>query len=309
MSENKKISQKKIFRYMKTDKDFFKNLNRIKNKKQKKIVDVPRPFVKWAGGKRQIINRMDRFFPEEFDTYIEPFLGGGAIFFYLLPSKAILIDINPELINTYQVIQEDVVKLSESLKKHENEKEYYYKLRNIDRNLEEFNKWSKIEKASRTIYLNRCCYNGLYRVNSKGQYNVPFGKYKNPNFCDEKNLWAVHEALKNVKIIQGGFERVLEFAEKGDFIYFDPPYHPLSETSNFTSYTKFDFGKESQIRLFEVFKELDKKGCKLLLSNSYNEFIIKLYKDYKIVTINAKRAINSDASKRGKIKEVLVMNS
>lgn len=194
------------------------------------------------------------------------------------------------------------------MKKHKNEKNYFYQIRNLDRNPEEFIKLSDVERASRTIFLNRCCYNGLYRVNSSGEFNVPFGKYKNPNFCDENNLLAVNKVLKNVEIYKDSFERCLDFAEEGDFIYFDPPYYPLSNTANFTAYTKDSFGKESQIKLFNLFKQLDKIGCKLMLSNSYDDFILNLYKDYKIITLHAKRAINSDAEKRGKIKEVLVLN-
>ena len=309
MKESKRNLQKSLMNYLPAGSDYFKKINRIKNLKEKKIVDIPRPFLKWAGGKRQILSQMDHYFPNEFNRYIEPFLGGGAVFFYLLPSEAILIDINPELINTYKIIQEEVVALISSLKKHENQKKYYYKMRNIDRNPNEFSKWPDVEKASRTIFLNRCCYNGLYRVNSKGEFNVPFGKYKNPKFCDEENLLAVNKALKNVKLVHSGFERCLDFAEEGDFIYFDPPYHPLSETSSFTSYTKYDFGREEQIKLSEVFRILDQRGCYLMLSNSYNKFILDLYEDYKIITLKAKRAINSDASKRGEIREVLILNA
>ncbi|GAH67740.1 unnamed protein product, partial [marine sediment metagenome] len=245
---------------------------------------------------------------KKFNKYIEPFVGGGAVFFYLLPEKAILIDINQELINTYKVIKNNVSELIRSLKKHKNEREYYYKIRSIDRNLEEFKKWPDIEKASRTIYMNRCCYNGLYRVNSKGQFNVPFGRYKNPKFCDEENLITVHKALKNANLINDSFEICLNFVEKGDFVYFDPPYVPISESANFTSYTKDNFGKEDQIKLFNIFKVLDERGCKVMVSNSFNEFILNLYKDYKIKILQAKRAINSDASKRGKIDEVLIVN-
>ncbi|MFW9879651.1 MAG: DNA adenine methylase, partial [Candidatus Thorarchaeota archaeon] len=213
-----------------------------------------------------------------------------------------------ELINCYNVIKNNVRELIEILKTHKNEKKYYYEIRALDRNKEKFNKLSNVEKASRMIYLNRCCYNGLYRVNSKGQFNVPFGKYKNPNFCDEKNLFAVSEALKNVKIIHGSFEICLEHAQKDDFVYFDPPYHPISKTSSFTSYTKENFGKESQQKLFEVFKKLDKQGCKLMLSNSYNEYIQNLYKNYKIITLDARRAINCNAEKRGNISVLLILN-
>ncbi|MHA1232725.1 MAG: DNA adenine methylase [Candidatus Helarchaeota archaeon] len=272
------------------------------------MIDIPRPFLKWAGGKRQLIPQMSKYFPKKFKKYIEPFVGGGAIFFYLLPRDAILIDINSELINTYKVIKNNVQDLIISLKKHKNEKAYFYKIRNLDRDLKIFKNLSDVERASRTIYLNRCCYNGLYRVNSKGQFNVPFGKYKNPNFCDERNLLAVHKALKNAKIINDSFEKCLDFAERGDFIYLDPPYVPISNSANFTSYTKDNFGKKDQIKLYNVFKILDERGCKVMLSNSYNDFILELYKDYKINILQAKRVINSDATKRGEINEVLIIN-
>ncbi|MHA1379814.1 MAG: DNA adenine methylase [Candidatus Helarchaeota archaeon] len=291
----------------KVNYELYERQRRTINKRAKNIVDVPHPFVKWAGGKRQLINQFNKYFPSKFNKYIEPFVGGGAIFFYLLPENAILIDNNEELINCYQVIQNKVDELIKSLKKHKNEKNYFYKVRNVDRT-EEFRNWSDVERASRTIFLNRCCFNGLYRVNSNGQFNVPFGKYKNPKFCDEKNLKAVNKALKNVEVIKDSFAKCLKFAEKDDFIYFDPPYHPLSDTANFTGYTKGGFGKKAQIQLFDVFKELDERGCKLMLSNSYNDFILNLYKDYKIKTILAKRAINSDATKRGQIKEALILN-
>ena len=270
---------------------------------------VAHPFVKWAGGKRQLIPQIEEHLPQEYNTYIEPFIGGGALFFHLKPKNAVIIDINAELINTYKVIKNNVSELIQSLKKHKNDKDYYYRVRSADREIESFQKWSDVEKASRTIFMNRCCYNGLYRVNSKGFFNVPFGRYKNPKFCNEMNLNAVHETLKNALIIHGSFEVCLDHAEKGDFVYFDPPYHPLSETANFTSYTKDNFEKDSQVKLKEVFKKLDDRGCKVMLSNSYNDFILDLYEDFKIVTLSAKRAINSNASKRGEIKEILVLNN
>ena len=280
--------------------------NILKNSRKNR---VPYPFLKWAGGKRQLLNQMIPLFPKSFSKYIEPFVGGGAVFFHLLPKNAILIDINKDLINCYKVIKEGVSELIESLKKHKNERDYYYSVRIKDRMPEVFSKMSDVEKASRIIFMNKCCYNGLYRVNSKGYFNVPFGSYKQPNFCDEENFKAVHLALKNVRLIHGSFERCLMFAEKDDFIYFDPPYHPLSDTSSFTSYTKESFGKSAQIKLYNVFKELDERGCKLVLSNSYSEYILDLYKDYKIITLKAKRAINSDPTKRGFIKEVVVLNN
>ncbi|MCK4286714.1 MAG: DNA adenine methylase [Candidatus Lokiarchaeota archaeon] len=273
------------------------------------MVENPHPFLKWAGGKRQLLSQIDLYIPKSFNKYIEPFVGGGALFFYLLPKNAILNDINQDLINTYRVIKENVSELITSLKKHKNEEEYFYKIRSVDRNLDEFKTWSDVEKASRIIYLNRCCYNGLYRVNSKGYFNAPFGKYKNPKICNEENLKLVHKVLKDVKLMNTSFELCLNYAKKDDFIYFDPPYVPISESANFTSYTKSSFKKEDQIKLFNVFKELDQKGCKLLLSNSYNEFILKLYKNYQINIVYAKRAINSNPDKRGEIKELLIINN
>jgi len=307
----KTFAQKSLLRFTGKDNQKIKfiDVKRNKNKKAKTIVENPHPFLKWAGGKRQLLSQIDLYIPKSFNKYIEPFVGGGALFFYLLPKNAILNDINQDLINTYRVIKENVSELITSLKKHKNEEEYFYKIRSVDRNLDEFKTWSDVEKASRIIYLNRCCYNGLYRVNSKGYFNAPFGKYKNPKICNEENLKLVHKVLKDVKLMNISFELCLNYAKKDDFIYFDPPYVPISESANFTSYTKSSFKKEDQIKLFNVFKELDQKGCKLLLSNSYNEFILKLYKNYQINIVYAKRAINSNPDKRGEIKEILIINN
>ena len=268
----------------------------------------PHPFLKWAGGKRQLISQMEKFFPKKYNKYIEPFIGGGAVFFHLLPENSIISDSNPDLINCYNVIKEDVEGLIKSLKKHKYEKDYYYEIRALDRDQNKYAELSDIEKASRSIYLNKSGYNGLYRVNSKGLFNVPFGRHKNPKICDEENLRKVSQVLKNVDIYQGSFEICLDFAEKDDFIYLDPPYYPLSDTALFTSYTKDIFDKSSQLKLFEVFKELNERGCYVLLSNSYSEFIIELYEEFKIITLKAKRNINSNSQKRGLINEVLILN-
>ncbi|MFX0020040.1 MAG: DNA adenine methylase [Promethearchaeota archaeon] len=303
--------QKSIIRYFELENqlDLFITSKRNENKKKKAIVGTPHPFLKWAGGKRQLISQLDKFIPPNYNKYIEPFVGGGALFFYLLPTNAILIDNNLELINCYRVIKEEVESLIISLEKHKYKQEYYYKIRAMDRNPQTFKNITDIEKASRTIFLNKAGYNGLYRVNSKGFFNVPFGRHKNPNICDKENLKAVNKVLKpNIKIIHGSFELCLNYAEKDDFIYLDPPYYPLSDTALFTSYTEQDFGQESQIKLYEVFKELDGRGCQILLSNSYCDFILDLYKNYRIITLKAKRAINSISSKRGEINEVLIMN-
>jgi DNA adenine methylase len=302
--------QKEILNYINNDnsQNILLAHKRKENKKNKTIIGVPHPFLKWAGGKRQLLGQIEENLPKKFDKYIEPFVGGGALFFYLLPERAVLIDTNNELVNTYLIIKNRVKDLIKSLKKHKNEKDYYYEVRNIDRNYEEYQKFSNVEKASRTIFLNRCCYNGLYRVNSKGQFNVPFGKYKNPKFCDEENLLAVNRVLQQAEIIAGDFEKCLEFAKLNDFVYFDPPYQPISETANFTSYTKENFSKEDQLKLFKTYQKLDERGCKVMLSNSYNDFIMNLYQQYKIKYVSAKRAINSDANGRGEIRELLIIN-
>ncbi|KKK41142.1 hypothetical protein LCGC14_0811270 [marine sediment metagenome] len=306
MSEKERILFKDI------SQDFSKktkNYTSINLKKNRNLMrENPHPFLKWAGGKRQLISQMLKYFPRNYNKFIEPFIGGGAVFFFMKPKISIIIDINEELINCYKVIKTNVKELIELLRNHKNEKDYYYNIRAIDRDEEKFSKMSNIQKASRMIYLNRCCYNGLYRVNRKGEFNVPFGKYNNPKFCDEGNLLAVSKTLENVSIIHNSFEICLDYAEKGDFIYFDPPYHPISKTSSFTSYTKENFESDSQQKLFNVFKNLDERDCKLMLSNSYNEYIKNLYNEYKIIKLDAKRAINSNATKRGNIKELLILN-
>lgn len=266
------------------------------------------PFVKWAGGKRQLLPELIKRVPK-FKTYCEPFVGGGALLFYLQPSKAIINDFNKDLINTYIAIQNDVEQLIQYLSKYKNDSEYYYKIRELDRT-PLFNNMSNTEKASRLIYLNKTCYNGLFRVNSQGEFNSPFGSYKSPNIVNEPTLRAVHNYLKNAEItfLNGDFENAIKDIKKGTFVYFDPPYDPVSASSNFTGYTNLGFGKQEQIRLKNVCDELNAKGIKFLLSNSATDFILDLYKEYKIEKIPAKRAINSNANLRGNIDEVLIRN-
>ena len=277
----------------------------------------PKPFIKWVGGKRQLLKQfrdLGLYPPEGFNpstnSYFEPFVGGGAVFFDLLPKKAFLSDMNNELVITYNVIKNDVESLIKSLKKHQNTKEYFLKIRAKD-----LSKLSDIEIASRFIYLNRTCFNGLYRVNSQGGFNVPFAGNKNPLICDEINLRKISKALKYVEIKKQDYKEVLKKAKKGDFVYFDPPYYPINKTSSFTSYTKEAFLEREQIELRDTFVELIKRGCFVMLSNSDTPFINRIYSEIKIkgklIRINkvyAGRAINSDASKRGKITEVLVTN-
>ncbi len=267
------------------------------------------PFLKWAGGKRQLLPAIARHIPKTYGTYYEPFLGAGAVLFFLQPKRAVVNDINTELMNTYVVIRDDIENLIADLKKHKNEKEYYYYMRNLDRQAD-FHLLSPTLRASRMIYLNKTCYNGLFRVNRKGFFNVPFGRYKNPQIVNEPVLRAVHHYLNTAEItlLNTDFEEAVASARSGDFVYLDPPYDPVSDTSSFTGYSSDGFNKKEQQRLRDVFVELDRRGCMVLLSNSATDFVKKLYRNYRIVTVSASRNINSVASRRGKIDEVLVMN-
>lgn len=262
----------------------------------------PRPFLKWAGGKGKLIQQYLPYLPTDFKTYYEPFLGGGAVFFHLLPAAAILTDINPELINTYRCVRDQVEEVISLLEKHKlkHNKEYYYEMRSRAGN-------SDVERAARFIYLNKTCFNGLYRENSQGAFNVPIGKYKNPLICNAELLRSVSAALRTAQIEVRPFEAVLNFAKTGtDFVYFDPPYHPLSPTSNFTAYSRLGFTEADQIKLKETFATLAGWGVKVMLSNSDCCLIRELYQDFNIHPISAARAINSKSNKRGKIYEVLV---
>ena len=261
----------------------------------------PRPFLKWAGGKSQLIQQYSRHFPPQYQTYYEPFLGGGAIFFYLLPQRAVLTDINPALVNVYECVRDRVEELIELLQEHERSHnlEHYYQTRSTHTG-------TNLERAARLIYLNKTCFNGLYRENNKGEFNVPMGKYKNPAVCQSELLRSVSRILKNVAIDIKPFDAVLDHATPDDFVYFDPPYHPISSTSNFTAYSRYSFDSTDQERLRDVFAQLAKRGVKVMLSNSDCPFIRNLYQDFNIHTVSASRAINSNAQKRGKITEVLV---
>lgn len=270
-----------------------------------------KPPLKWVGGKRQLLSEINKYIPKEIDTYFEPFLGGGAVFFDLEPDKAEINDYNSELINVYKTIKDDVEKLIEYLRVHEenNSKEYYYTVRAWDRE-EGYSERSNVEKASRIIFMNKTGFNGMYRVNSKNQCNVPYGKYKNPAIVNEDVLRSVSAFLNDidVTILNGDFVEAVSNAKAGDFVYLDPPYVPLNETSAFTSYTNNGFNKEDQIRLRELCDDLDSRGVKFLLSNSNVPFIQEQYENYTIEIVGATRAINSKASGRGKVEEVLIRN-
>lgn len=272
-----------------------------------------KPFVKWAGGKTQLLVKIKKYLPNKFDTYYEPFIGGGALFFNLVPKRAVIADYNGELISAYKCFQDsNMYKLMilELIKHQKNHSEdYYYQVRNADR-IEGFQDLPEFIKAARMIYLNKACFNGLYRVNSKGYFNVPSGKKTVVNAYNKTLFDNLHEYLKNEKItiLQNDFAKVVENAKKGDFVYFDPPYDTLEYQNNFTTYTKDNFGKNEQKRLSDVFKKLDEKGVQVMLSNHNTTFIRELYKKYKINIVKARRSINSKGTGRGSVEEVIITN-
>ncbi len=294
----------------------------IKNSKR-----IAKPFVKWAGGKTQLLDKIDKSIPAILkkvkSIYIEPFVGGGAVLFHILNNypnfeKVVINDINTDLIDTYKTIKSNVYELISILEEWENEfhnlvekKNYFYAKREL------FNSRTsdKTMQSGLFIFLNKTCFNGLYRVNKKNEFNVPIGSYKKPMICDKENLLTVSSLLKKVLILNGDFEETLKEAQKNSFFYFDPPYKPLSETSNFNSYTKYNFNDDEQIRLAKFCDKLDESGYQWILSNSdvkqkdkHNSFFDNLYKNYQISRIFAKRCINSNPLGRSKLKELLITN-
>ena len=278
------------------------------------VLVTPKPFVKWAGGKRQLIPILHQNLPESFGTYYEPFLGGGALLFHILTDKngqkCSISDLNSDLVLAYTTIRDRIDTLITSLKNHEknyqkDSESYYYSIR-------ESNPRSEIEKTSRLIFLNRTCFNGLYRVNSKGKFNVPLGKYSNPNIINEENIRAVSHILQSsrISIKCRDFEAVLRDAKKGDLVYFDPPYQPVSATANFTSYTNKDFTYDDLTRLAELCLKLDSRGCNVLLSNSDSKEETDIFakNPWKITRIEANRSINSNSKKRTGHFELLIKN-
>jgi DNA adenine methylase len=266
-----------------------------------------KPFVKWVGGKTQLLPELTSRIPSNFSRYFEPFMGGGALFFHLQPEYSTLIDINEELTLAYRVVKYQTEELIADLKRHIYEKDYYYQIRNVDRT-DEYKLWSDVNRASRLIYLNKSCFNGLYRVNSKGEFNTPIGRYKNPKIVDEINLRACSQALQQAQIVNASFLEVEEKVNSDDFVYFDPPYAPLNATSNFTGYSQKGFDNQMQLSLRDLCDRLDAKGIRFMVSNSNAPLILDLYQDYKIELVYANRAINSKGNKRGKIPEVIVTN-
>ncbi|MFN0175223.1 MAG: DNA adenine methylase [Saprospiraceae bacterium] len=268
-----------------------------------------KPFVKWAGGKRQLLPKIGKCLPKNYARYYEPFLGGGAVWLALQPKDYVVSDINSEMINVYQVVKSNLEELLDELREYPNQSDFYYKTRELDRS-PEFQNISAVKKAARIIYLNKTCFNGLFRVNSQGFFNVPFGNYPNPDIVNEVSLRAANRFLNEQEgeILSGDFEAILKGAPTNSFVYLDPPYDPVSDSSSFTGYALGGFDRAEQQRLKAVCDDLNKRGCKFLLSNSATDFIKDLYKEYTIEIVEASRSINSVATGRGKVEEVLIRN-
>lgn len=269
------------------------------------------PILKWVGGKRQLLDMIIPLIPEH-NTYYEPFVGGGAVLFSTQPKSAVINDSNKELINVYKAIKDSPKELIEYLKEHEanNCEEYFYRVRAFDRDSDRYEKLNDTQRAARIIYLNKTCYNGLFRVNSLGEFNAPWGRYKNPNIVNETTICAISRYFNssNIKLICGDYREALKGMRKGAFVYFDPPYVPISYSSSFTGYTANGFGEKEQKELKKVCDKLNRRGINFLLSNSSCRFIEELYSDYNIKTVRAKRAVNSNPKKRGEVNEVLIAN-
>lgn len=268
------------------------------------------PVLKWVGGKRQLIDDLTPLLPNKITAYCEPFVGGGALLFSLQPKIAYVNDINNELIRVYEVIKNDVEALIVALQGFKNESEYFYAVRDWDRDKAKYDLLPDVEKAARIIYLNKTCYNGLFRVNNSGEFNSPFGNYRNPNIVNAPTLRAVSSYLNAaaVHLTSVDYAEVLKVLPKDTFVYLDPPYDPVSDTSSFTGYSRGGFSRNDQIILRKCCDELDKKGIKFMLSNSATDFIKQQYSAYHITIVQAKRAINSDGTKRDKVDEVVVRN-
>ena len=271
----------------------------------------PSPVVKWVGGKRQLLKEIGPHLPAGECTYYEPFIGGGAVLFYLKPERAVINDTNSELINLYMVIKEKPEKLIDDLRRHKNDEAYYYRIRALDRRPDIYSRLTDVERASRIIFLNKTCFNGLFRVNKSGQFNSPFGRYKKPNIINEEKILSIHSYFNSsdITIRNTDYEDSLEGVSEGDFVYFDPPYDPVSVSASFTTYTKGGFNRGEQLRLKKVCDRLDSMGVRFLLSNSATDFIRELYSSYPhMLSVFAKRTVNSRADRRGAVSELLIMN-
>jgi len=268
------------------------------------------PVVKWVGGKRQLLPVLTELLPTRITSYCEPFVGGGALLFWKQPKHAIINDINTDLIQMYEVIRDNVEGLIAELETHTNDSDHFYEVRDWDRNKETYALLSNVKKAARIIYLNKTCYNGLFRVNNAGEFNAPFGNYTNPNIVNAPTLRAVSNYFREAEVdfFNRDYADVLAEVPQGAFVYIDPPYDPVSTTSNFTGYARGGFSRDDQIRLRECCDDLHRRGIKFMLSNSSTDFIQEQYAAYTVTTVQAKRAVNSNAAGRGQVDEVVVRN-
>ena len=268
------------------------------------------PVVKWVGGKRQLMDEIISLLPSKVTNYCEPFVGGGAVLFGIQPKKAIVNDINSDLIELYELIKTDVEAIITKLQEFKNERDFFYEVRDWDRDKEKYSLLPAVDRAARFIYLNKTCYNGLYRVNNAGEFNVPFGNYKNPNIVNAPTLRAVSKYFNDnsIQFFSEDYKNILGKLKTNTFVYIDPPYDPVSTTSNFTGYTSGGFDRDEQIQLRKACDILDSKGIKFMLSNSATQFIKEQYSNYDIRIVHAKRAINSNANRRGDVDEVIVRN-
>jgi len=269
-----------------------------------------KPFLQWVGGKRDLLSQCGDFFPKQYKNYYEPFLGGGAVFFHLKPQKAILSDSNAELIRAYEGVRDEpemVIDILNILKSKHSE-DLYMRIRLVDRELDILKDLSAAEVAARMVYLNQTGFNGLYRVNRRGEFNVPIGSSLNRLICDEDGIRTASNALRKVTIAKSDFEEAVSSAGKGDLVYMDPPYHPVSEYSDFTRYTKEKFYEEDQVRLRDLAADLADRGCKVMLSNSDCPLIRNVYRGFRVHKVKANRLLNSRAEKRGQVSELLITN-
>jgi len=269
--------------------------------------NMVKSFVQWIGGKGRLLSDIKANSPRNINRYFEPFIGGGAVFFNTECRESFISDYNEELINTYKMVRDCPYELIEDLNRHVNTEDYYYTIRGLDR-CATYTNLTNIERASRFMYLNKTGYNGIYRVNKKGQNNVPYGHFKNPTIVNSDRILECSKLLQEAHISIGDFENIKPHLRSGDFVYFDPPYVPTSDTSSFTSYTKLGFGNSMQERLKLLCDYIDNIGARFLLSNSHCEYVNDLYRDYEILTVQCNRTINSKKEKRGKVDEVLIKN-
>lgn len=268
------------------------------------------PVVKWVGGKRQLLPELLVRLPKRWNKYGEVCFGGGALALAVQPDSLVINDVNAELINMYEVVRDEPKKLIADLKRHKNEADYFYELRSLDRDARKYKRLSKVKRASRLLYLNKTCFNGLYRVNAQGQMNAAFGRYKHPNICPEADILALSEYLNRVDVTFSSldFAEVCKQFKEGDFVYIDPPYDPISDTAAYTGYAAGGFSRHDQIRLKELCDEMNERGVKWMLSNSSTDFIRDLYREYNVEIVEVRRNVSCKANSRGAVDEVIVRN-